>query len=105
MAYRIAITERAEELIDSCILYILNQLKNPTAANHLLDGIESIYDRLEDNPYQFPDSKDPFLSSRGYKEARVPEMDYKMVYRIMENTVYVVGFFHDLEDYSSKVIE
>ena len=71
----------------------------------ILDGISGIYDRMEDNPYQFPDSKDPYLLRRGYKEAYVPDMDYKMVFRIDGNDVYVVGLFHDLEDYVPKVTE
>lgn len=50
MDYKLFITDRAEELIDSAIFYIINNLKNPQAAKHLLDGISSIYNRLEDYP-------------------------------------------------------
>ena len=32
-------------------------------------------------------------------------MEYKMVFRIDDNDVYVVGLFHDLEDYVPKVME
>ena len=39
------------------------------SAAHLIAGIESVYDRLEDNPYQFPESQDDFLASLGYREA------------------------------------
>lgn len=39
------------------------------AARHLLDGIEKLYDRLEDNPFQFTDCRDSFLRSKGFKEA------------------------------------
>jgi hypothetical protein len=70
-----------------------------------LDGISKLYDRLEDNPYQFPDSMDEFLKRRGYKEALVSDMQYKLIFRIEDNAVYIVGMFHDLEDYVSKVIE
>lgn len=51
MAYRIFITEHADELIDSRVYYIINKLKNPQAAGHLLDGIDTIYGRLEWNQY------------------------------------------------------
>ncbi|MBR6329195.1 MAG: type II toxin-antitoxin system RelE/ParE family toxin [Lachnospiraceae bacterium] len=105
MAYNLIITDRANDLIDERVLYIIEKLKNPSAAKHLLDGISSVYDRLQDNPYQFPDSGDPVLSRRKYKEALIPKMQYKMVFRIENETVYVVGFFHDLENYTSKVIE
>jgi len=105
MAYNLVITDRADELIDSCVNYIINKLKKSPAAQRLLDGISGIYDRLEENPYQFSDSKDDYLRRRGYKEALISDMQYKIVFRIEESTVYVVGLFHDLEDYPSKVME
>ena len=105
MTYNLIITDRADELIDSCVFYIINKLKNLRAAGHLLDGISEVYDRLEDNPYQFADSKDDYLRRKGYKEALIPDMQYKIVFRIEGDTVYVVGLFHDLEDYPSKVQE
>ena len=43
------------------------------SAAHLIAGIESVYDRLEDNPYQFPESQDDFLASLGYREALIPD--------------------------------
>ncbi|MBQ9199193.1 MAG: type II toxin-antitoxin system RelE/ParE family toxin [Lachnospiraceae bacterium] len=105
MTYNLIITDRADELIDDCVYYIINKLKNPKAAKHLLDGISKLYDRLEDNPYQFKDSKDDYLRKKGYKEALVLDMQYKIIFRIEENNVYIVGLFHDLEDYFSKVTE
>ena len=105
MAYNLVITDRADELIDARVFYIINKLKNTQAAGHLLDGISEVYDRLEENPYHFPDSKDDYLRRRGYKEALISDMQYKIVFRIEESTVYVVGLFHDLEDYPSKVME
>ena len=96
MAYNLIVTDRADELIDYRVAYILNKLMNPTAAKHLLYGINEIYI-----------SKDAYLRSRGYKEAHISDMQYKIIFRVDENKnyVYVVGLFHDLEDYGSKVID
>ncbi len=105
MTYNLVITEKAIELIDSAIFYILNKLKNPQAAEHLLDSISEIYDRLESNPFQFGDCRDHYLKSRGYKEALLSGMQYILVFRITEQTVYIVGLFHTLEDYPFKVSE
>lgn len=105
MAYKLIIADRANDLIDSQVYYIINKFRSPKAAAHLLDGISAVYDQLEENPYQFADSKDGFLRRRGYKEALIPEMQYKMIFRIDQNTVYIVGVFHDLEDYPAKVTE
>ena len=51
--YNLIITDRADELIDERVSYLIRNLSNPQAAAHLLDGICGIYDRLEENPYQF----------------------------------------------------
>ena len=66
MDYELIVSERADELIDRLASYLLNNLKNPGAAAHFLDELESIYDRLTDNPFQFPDSPDEYLFIRGY---------------------------------------
>jgi plasmid stabilization system protein ParE len=103
MVYELIISERADELIDRLTAYLLNHLKNPGAAAHFLDELESIYDRLIDNPYQFPDSPDEYLFLRGYREALFETMQYKVIYRIDNRKVLIVGVFHTLEDYRRKV--
>ena len=103
MAYHLIITERADELIDRLTAYLVNNLKNPDAASHFLDELEAIYDRLQDNPYQFSESKDEYLFLRGYREALFLEMNYRVVFRTDEQSVYILGVFHTLEDYGRKV--
>ena len=103
MAYNLIITQRADELIDRLTAYLVNNLKNPDAASHFLDELETIYDRLEENPYQFSESKDEYLFLRGYREALFHEMKYRVVFRTEEQTVYVLGVFHMLEDYGKKM--
>lgn len=76
MGYRIRVTEHAEELLDNLVGYLLNRLKSEQAARHLLDGVDNVYDRLEENPFQFPNSRDAYLGKMGYREAIVPQMDY-----------------------------
>ncbi len=39
MAYKLIITERADELLDNLIHHLIYRLKNEQAARHLLDGI------------------------------------------------------------------
>ena len=54
MDYKLVISEHADELLDNLVYYLLYRLKSEQAARHLLEGIDSIYDRLETNPFQFP---------------------------------------------------
>ena len=48
MAYKLIITEKAEELLDNLIYHLIYRLKNTQAAVHLFDSIDKIYDRLEE---------------------------------------------------------
>ena len=66
MAYNLRITKHAEELLDRLVYYLLYRLKNEQAARHLLDSINDIYERLEENPLQFPRCRDNFLDQKGY---------------------------------------
>ena len=58
MAYKLIITEKTEGLLDNLVYHLIYKLKNNQAAVHLLDSIGKIYDRLEENPFQFPESRD-----------------------------------------------
>lgn len=103
MAYRLIITEHAEELIDKLILYLMFHLKNEQAASHLLSGLEHIYSRLEVNPLQFPICKDKYLAAKEYREAIIPHMNYILIFQILDNSVIIMGVFHQLENYSEKI--
>lgn len=103
MGYKLVISEYADELLNNLIYYLIYRLKNEQAAKHLLDGIDSIYDRLETNPFQFPLSRDNYLANKEYHEAAVPQMDYVVIFDIKVEVVNVVGVFRQLENYQSKL--
>ena len=103
MAYKLIITEKAEEHLDNHVHHLIYKLKNNQAAVHLLDSIGKIYDRLEENPFHFPGSTDVNLLRMGYREAVLTEMDYVITFRVDKSSVYVVGIFHQLENYRKKV--
>lgn len=103
MAYKLEITERAEQLLDQLVYYLLYRLKNEQAAGHLLNEISKIYDRLEANPYQFTEAKDAYLKSKQYREAVITDMNYVVIFKIENETVYVLGVFHGLENYRTKI--
>ena len=103
MAYKLIITEHADHLIDKLVRYLFHKLHHPEAALHLMDRLDAVYERLADNPLQFPESSDALLYRKGYREALLAEMDYRVVFRIEDQTVYIVGVYHCLEDYIKKI--
>lgn len=103
MAYKLNVTEHADELPDNLVYHLVNRLKNKQAAGHLLDSIDIVYDRLEINPYQYPECRDTYLTKKGYREAVVPQMNYIVIFDVRADIVNVVGIFHQLENYQSKL--
>ncbi len=105
MAYKIIITAHAAELIDNCVEYLKYNLSNNSAAIHLLDQLESIFNRAQDNPYQFPVSSNPVLAFHEYREAVTTGMRYRVIIKVDNEVVYIVGVFHELENYVVKIKE
>lgn len=103
MDYNLIVADHADEQIDKLVGYLIDRLKNPDAAMRFLDGLEKIYERLREHPLQFSACTDEFLRERGYHEALVPEMNYRVIFRIESQNVYIVGVFHALENYESKI--
>ena len=91
------------DIIKNMTLLSQFSLKNKQAAGHLLRGIDEIYDRLEDNPFQFPKCRDAYLAKKNYREAIVSGMSYIVVFNVSRNVVNVLGIFHQLENYQSKM--
>lgn len=103
MAYKLIVTEHADDLLDHILYYLVDQFKNKQAAKHLLDELNKVYDRLEENPLQFPLSRDTYLAHKGYHEAVIGQMNYTVVFRIKADMVNIVGIFHQLENYQKKL--
>ena len=103
MAYKLIVTEHANELLDHILHYLLYQLKSEQAAKHLLNEIDNIYNRLEENPLQFPFSKDAYLANKGYHEAVIGQMNYIIVFSIKTNIVNITGILHQMENYQKKL--
>ena len=103
MTYKLNVTEHADELLDDLVYHLVYCLKNKQAAKHLLNSIDTVYDRLEDNPYQFPECRDAYLARKGYREVVVPQMNYHIIFNIKKDTVNIVGIFHQLENYQNKL--
>jgi len=103
MAYRLIITEKAENDLDGIIGYIIEELCNETAAVHLLSEIERHYDILETNPHIYPVCQQLLLSVRGYRKVVIK--NYILIIRIDEDNriVYAERFFSQLEDYADKL--
>ena len=103
MTYNIISTDEMDKLLDNCVQYLLGKFKSKQAAKHLLDGVSELYEQLESNPNIYRYSSDPFMKALEYHEAKVPGMDYMVVYKVIADNVYILGIFHTLENYADKI--
>ena len=103
MTYKLIVTKEMHRLLDKNINYLIYKLKSKQSAKHLLDSVENIYSKIIDNPRIYRESEDLVLKSLHYHEAKIPDMNYVIIYRILDDTVVVLGIFHCLEDYSNKI--
>lgn len=103
MVYKNISTDEMEMLLDNCVKHLLVKFKSEQAAEHLLDGVSEIYDKLESNPNIYRLSEDPYMKALNYHEAKVREMDYMIIYKVVDDKVYVLGIFHTLENYAGKM--
>ena len=103
MGYKLIESKRSKIHLEELVRYLLFKIENSQAAEHLLKEVEEVYLRLEENPEQFPYCQDDYLRKKNYRKAVLSTMNYTVVFKIEESKVYVIGIFHDSENYSDKL--
>ena len=101
MSYQIHITSMAERDIIHAADYIEFTLKNPSAANNLLDAVTEQINSLSDMPQRFHLVDDPVLAGWGIRFITVS--NYLAFYTVDEDkqTVIVVRFFYQKCNWTS----
>lgn len=103
MVYNLIISQRAEEHMDNITGYLGEKLYNEQAAFHFVESLSDVFDNLENNPFQYSECKDPYLKSKNYRKAVLLDMNYVVIFRVNEDTVYIAGIFHNLENYNNRL--
>lgn len=101
MSYQIHITQTAEHDISESADYIEFVLKNPDAADHLLDLVADRIGSLAENPRIFPIVDDAVLRSWGIRFVVIK--NYNTFYTVDEesNRIYIVRFLYGKRDWIS----
>ena len=101
MNFSLNITDLAEEDILSTVRYIANSLKNPIAANNLLDEIERYEGILENTPNIFPFVSDEYLAKKGLKYVMIK--NYLLFYTVDDDSkiVTVTRFLYGRRDWKN----
>lgn len=101
MSYHLFITSAAEHDILQAADYIEYTLKNPSAADHLLDAVAEQINSLTELPQKYRLADDPVLASWGIRFVIIH--NYLAFYTINEEnqTVIVVRFLYQKSNWAS----
>ena len=86
--YQIRITELAESDLENIGDYIAYQLKNPSAAKNMVNGIRIQINSLQNFPERNDLDEDEFLAEIGVRKDYY--RNYKIYYVVREDIVYVI---------------
>ena len=101
MVYKVTMTERAREQLDSFVRYLLIDLKNEQAVVSLLEDATDAEESLTYVTGSISPCADPDLRKRGIRKIRFAKHRYLWLYRIENDTVFVMAMYHELQDYEN----
>ena len=99
--YELSILPLFEDDLNNTVDYILYQLKNPIAADNLIDAVEkAILDRLPN-----AESFEPYHSDRErrYPYYQIPVKNFTVFYVVIGNVMEVRRFLYSKSDWKSKI--
>ncbi len=98
MNYTVHVTKKAREDVIKAADYLEFNLRNPTAADNLIDSFEIKVATLRDFPERNRIVDEPMLRSWGIRFVMVK--NYLAFYTVTGDTVHVVRFLHSRRDWA-----
>jgi len=101
--YHVVVTDDARADLKRYRDYILTKFRNPQAAKALILDFRETRKALETIAVslQIPDSE--ALKKRDLKRINLQKHNYLVLFRIVDDSVYITNVFHFLEDYENKL--
>lgn len=103
MEYKIVVTKDAEEDLDHYVKYLIFEKKSMQAAQNLLNDYDATIESLKHVAGSLKLCDNPRLRQLEYRRINFLNHRYFMLYRIVDNTVFVDDIFHELQDYENKM--
>lgn len=97
MDYEVIVTEDAEIDMERFINYFLFEKKSDQATSDLIDDFEDTITTLTHAAESFKVCENQHLMEPGYRR-----INFRSLYRVEEDKVYVGNIFHELQDFESR---
>ena len=103
MDYKVVVTKDAEVDLERFIKYLIIEKRNMQAAENLLNDYDATIESLKHVAGSLKLCDNPRLRQSGYRRINFLSHRYFMLYRIMDNVVFVDNIFHELQDYENNI--
>ena len=99
--FKVVLTDKAESHARKILDYIVYELENVQAALSIEQDMKETVVRLSCIAGSLKLCDDPDLRALEYRTIHLRRHRYFMLYKIIGNYVYVIGIYHDLQDYEN----
>ena len=103
MDYKVVVIRDAEEDLESFIKYLIIEKESIQAAENVLNDYDATIESLKHVAGSLKLCDNLRLRQLEYRRNNFLNHRYFMLYRIVENVVFVDNIFHELQDYENKM--
>lgn len=103
MEYKIFVTEDAKEDLNNFVKYLIIEKGNIQAVQNVLDDYDATIASLKIVAGSLKLCDNPRLRKLEYRRINFLSHRYFMMYRIVDDKVFVDNIFHELQDYENKM--
>ncbi len=103
MDYKVIVTRDAQEDLERFIKYLIIEKESTQAAENILNDYDATIESLKHVAGSLKLCDNPRLRQLGYRRINFLNHRYFMLYRIVDNLVFVDNIFHELQDYENKM--
>lgn len=103
MDYEVVITKDAEDDLGRFIKYLIIEKESMQAAENVLNDYDATIESLKHVAGSLKLCDNPRLRHLGYHCINFLNHRYFMLYRIVDNMVFVDNIFHELLNYENKM--
>lgn len=103
MDYKVVVTRDAEEDLERFVKYLIMEKENMQAAENVLNDYDATIESLKHVAGSLKLCDNPGLRQLEYRRINFLNHRYFMLFRIMDNVVFVDNIFHELQDYENKI--
>lgn len=103
MDYKVVVTRDAEEDLERFVKYLIMEKESMQAAENVLNDYDATIESLKHVAGSLKLCDNPGLRQLEYRRINFLNHRYFVLFRIVDNVVFVDNIFHELQDYENKI--